>query len=139
MVVQKCTVTYFHIFIFLQKNEENALHLAVGLESTTDGSALHLIDFLIQNKDQPSDGRFNLAPRVHGLNVLDRADANGNTPLHLCATLNRTEGESFLFCIRGGIELQGLGVAREGRDCRMRAHSVEILNSSQRLDSPTAL
>ena len=77
-----------------QKNEENALHLAIGLESTTDGSALHLIDFLIQNKDQPSDARFNFAPRTHGLNVLDRPDGKGNTPLHLCASLNRTEGMS---------------------------------------------
>ena len=92
-------LTHVRTLFTHQKNDENALHLAIGLESALDGSTLHLIDFLIQNKDQPSEPRFNpanAAPRTHGTNVLDRPDTKGNTPLHLCAALNRTEGETRL-------------------------------------------
>ncbi|XP_064596881.1 arf-GAP with SH3 domain, ANK repeat and PH domain-containing protein 2-like isoform X3 [Liolophura sinensis] len=53
-------------------NEETALHLAVSQEQ--DGTALHMVDFIIQNS-----------------NILDKCTRDGNTALHLCAALNRTE------------------------------------------------
>ncbi|KAL5013645.1 hypothetical protein ScPMuIL_007915, partial [Solemya velum] len=54
-------------------NEETALHLAVHQE---DGTSLPLVDFIVQNSS---------------IGNLDKRMKNGNTALHLCAELNRTE------------------------------------------------
>ncbi|KAL8610659.1 hypothetical protein ACOMHN_047228 [Nucella lapillus] len=55
------------------ENGETALHLAI-LED--DGTSLPLVDFLIQNSSTGS---------------LDKKTHDGNTALHLCAQLNKTE------------------------------------------------
>ncbi|XP_076456923.1 arf-GAP with SH3 domain, ANK repeat and PH domain-containing protein 2-like [Babylonia areolata] len=55
------------------ENGETALHLAI-LED--DGSSLPLVDFLIQNSS---------------IGSLDKKTHDGNTVLHLCAQLNKTE------------------------------------------------
>ncbi|WAR15867.1 ASAP1-like protein [Mya arenaria] len=53
--------------------EETALHLAVAQE---DGTSLPIVDFIIQNSN---------------INSLGRQTRDGNTSLHLCAILNKTE------------------------------------------------
>ncbi|GFN83111.1 ARF-GAP with sh3 domain, ank repeat and ph domain-containing protein 1 [Plakobranchus ocellatus] len=55
------------------ENGETALHLAIQED---DGTSLPLIDFLIQNTPVGS---------------LDRKTCSGDTALHMCAQLNRTE------------------------------------------------
>ncbi|XP_070209442.1 arf-GAP with SH3 domain, ANK repeat and PH domain-containing protein 1-like isoform X3 [Littorina saxatilis] len=55
------------------ENGETALHLAI-LED--DGTSLPLVDFLIQNS---------------AIGSLDKKTVDGNTALHMCASLNKTE------------------------------------------------
>ncbi|XP_075970179.1 arfGAP domain of ASAP isoform X2 [Anticarsia gemmatalis] len=54
---------------------ETSLHLAISRE-LGDGSALHIVDFLVQNG---------------GSQVLDKPNSQGMTALHLCAATDRTE------------------------------------------------
>lgn len=54
---------------------ETSLHLAISRE-LGDGSALHIVDFLVQNG---------------GSQLLDKPNSQGMTALHLCAATDRTE------------------------------------------------
>ncbi|XP_045181837.2 arf-GAP with SH3 domain, ANK repeat and PH domain-containing protein 2-like isoform X2 [Mercenaria mercenaria] len=54
-------------------DDETALHLAIAQE---DGTSLPIVDFIVQNSN---------------LNSLSRQTRDGNTCLHLCAMLNKSE------------------------------------------------
>ncbi|XP_029635615.1 arf-GAP with SH3 domain, ANK repeat and PH domain-containing protein 2 isoform X4 [Octopus sinensis] len=55
------------------ENDETSLHMAISQE---DGNSLHMVDFIIQNSS---------------ISSLDKRTKDGNTALHLCAQLNKSE------------------------------------------------
>ncbi|KAG1696149.1 ArfGAP with SH3 domain, ANK repeat and PH domain-containing protein [Nymphon striatum] len=72
------------------ESKETSLHIAIKHE---DGSSLHVIDFLVQNRyneqiivelcEQNCSCYFSVS--------LDKQTTDGNTPLHVCAEYNSTE------------------------------------------------
>lgn len=83
--------------------DETALHLAISRE-LGDGSALHIVDFIVQNA---------------GTQVLDKQNSTGMTALHLCAATDRTEPMKLLLkagadsSIKDGTGRTPLQIARQ--------------------------
>lgn len=74
----------------MQDNEETALQFAI---SEADRTTLPLVDFLVQNSSSSLNKQ-----------TLD----DGNTPLHLCAKLNKTECMKLLLRTRAKVDISEL-------------------------------